>query len=268
VAALFLILFFSQFKLVGGVMQGTAIDVCSGRGYKNETTGRCNCINNYHGYNCHLRLCPFGKSWHSTPTTNQERNREYVACSNAGDCDPYTGSCACRPGYEGRACQRLACAGLATYSFNTNSYTADTSGAGWHSYPYGFLDEFALNPAALSVDFSEPNRNNPGNYMFSASADSSSSYSLDNGVSVRPPYADSPGQIVPCSGHGLCRTMVEAGAGWNGLNLVQPPVAYANWEADSMQVSGGCAVCVVCAVCAVCCVLCVLCVLCAVCCVL
>ena len=215
-AVLFFVLFFSQFKFVGGSAVG---DVCSGRGYKNATTGRCNCLNNYYGYNCHLKLCPFGPSWHSIPVANQTRNREYVACSNMGECDPMSGLCSCRPGFEGRACERFSCAAPPAYSSNTDTSVGPLT----NYYPDGFTTSTGSNPTELVVDFAKPNRMNPGGYFFSQPGDNE-------------PYSQLPvGAVVPCSGHGVCRTMAEAAAGWNGLNLVRPPVAYSNWEADAMQ---------------------------------
>ncbi len=39
----------------------------------------------------------------------------------------------------------------------------------------------------------------------------------------------------PCSGHGRCRTIREAGLEFNGRSLIRPSVNYANWEADNIQ---------------------------------
>ena len=41
--------------------------------------------------------------------------------------------------------------------------------------------------------------------------------------------------IPDCSGHGRCRTIKEAGAEFNGLSLVLPPVNYTGWDADKLQ---------------------------------
>jgi EGF-like domain len=35
-----------------------------------------------------------------------------VECSNMGICDQNTGACKCREGFEGNACERLACPSL------------------------------------------------------------------------------------------------------------------------------------------------------------
>jgi len=44
-----------------------------------------------------------------------------------------------------------------------------------------------------------------------------------------------PGLDPPCSGHGMCRTMREAGYQFNGYSLINPPVMYNSWEADKVQ---------------------------------
>lgn len=116
--------------------------LCSGRGYR-DRFGLCRCQQAFHGANCEyskhshwfilllfkdclcLVHCPFGASWLSKPYENYQRNEENVPCSNMvrhcihnllilkhsslflqGSCDILTGKCTCRPGFEGRACQR------------------------------------------------------------------------------------------------------------------------------------------------------------------
>ena len=39
-----------------------------------------------------------------------------------------------------------------------------------------------------------------------------------------------------CGGHGACMTLREAGAAWNGRNLVRPHAPYENnWDADKVR---------------------------------
>ena len=219
---LFLVIFFSNFRLVGGALsEGGAIDVCGGRGYKNATTGLCKCINNYYGYNCHLKYCPFGKSWLSTPTTNQARNREYAACSNMGACDPFTGLCTCRPHYEGRACERYSCATARTGLSGGFSYSTSQEDDPTNLFSEAFLTSYLTNPPELKVLLGGSTQNLAG-HLYETTPDA--------------PYSRLPaGAARPCSGHGICRTMSEAAAGWNGVSLTRPPLAYTNWEADSFQ---------------------------------
>ena len=82
---------------------------CSNKGFINSTTGLCECISTYRGYNCQYRYCPYGNSWLAYPTANHVRERPRVECSNMGSCDMTTGVCTCREGYEGRACERKSC---------------------------------------------------------------------------------------------------------------------------------------------------------------
>ncbi|KAG5188331.1 hypothetical protein JKP88DRAFT_153623, partial [Tribonema minus] len=44
------------------------------------------------------------------------------------------------------------------------------------------------------------------------------------------------GSAGPCNGHGRCITMAAAAAGWDGVTLLRPPVAYTSpWDAYKMQ---------------------------------
>merc|ERR1712054_534419 len=43
------------------------------------------------------------------------------------------------------------------------------------------------------------------------------------------------GVTAACSGHGICRTMREAGMSHNGVSLVKPYVYYDQWDADKIQ---------------------------------
>ena len=104
---LFVLVCLGAFDAIFAEPLGVAI--CGEKGFKNETTGSCECINGYYGFNCKYRYCPFGTSWHSKPVTANERNTELVSCSNMGDCDTDSGTCSCREGFEGRACERMAC---------------------------------------------------------------------------------------------------------------------------------------------------------------
>jgi len=104
---LFLLVAFSLPTPVGASPSSTRD--CNKKGYVNATTGLCECISTYRGYSCEYRFCPYGKSWLAYPTANNARERPRVECSNMGSCDPSSGQCTCRPGYEGRACERKSC---------------------------------------------------------------------------------------------------------------------------------------------------------------
>lgn len=81
---------------------------CAGNGLVNDDN-TCSCYSGWRGANCTLRYCPFGKSWVEFPVENHKRYRPEVECSNMGSCDLHTGRCLCRPGFEGRACERMSC---------------------------------------------------------------------------------------------------------------------------------------------------------------
>lgn len=109
-ACLFLLILFTQPTLVGSAST-YKLDTshCNGKGNINSLTGLCDCFSGYRGADCSLRYCPYGSSWLSAPKYQHERNRERVECSNMGTCDIFSGKCTCRPGYEGRACERSEC---------------------------------------------------------------------------------------------------------------------------------------------------------------
>lgn len=183
---------------------------CLGRGFKNVTTGACECANGFHGYECQFRYCPFGPSWNSVPLASHVRNTENVACSNMGDCNRMTGVCECRPGFEGRACERMACPGRPFRSIpdKTISYPVDTS------------TDVALD----------------GGMYFSIGQ--GAQYDLppfEDGSTLVPLRRASVGVTAPCSGHGICRSMREAGMDFNGHSLVRPWVYYDQWDADKIQ---------------------------------
>jgi hypothetical protein len=79
---------------------------CNKKGYIDKNTGHCVCQSPYRGGNCTLKYCPFGQSWIEFPRVNHTRYQPYVECSNMGSCDMTTGTCKCRPGFEGRGCER------------------------------------------------------------------------------------------------------------------------------------------------------------------
>ncbi len=186
---------------------------CMGRGYRSETSGNCNCINGYFGYKCQYKYCPFGTSWHSKPLVEHARNTENVACSNAGDCDHDTGECICRPGYDGRACERMACPTRPMLRFAEG---VDN----FYNNRYTDPNDLTTLPVTIGVG---------GDLLTTLPFGSSS------GNTIIMKAGTIPGLDPPCSGHGRCRTMRDASEMWDGLNLIHPPAFYTSWEADKMQ---------------------------------
>lgn len=88
---------------------GNYID-CFGNGVCPGIAGNfiCNCNNGFSG-DCQTRACPVGRAWFHEPYTSGSAHDVYTECSNAGICDRLRGTCVCRDGFEGTACQRLSC---------------------------------------------------------------------------------------------------------------------------------------------------------------
>jgi len=101
-------------------------------------------------------------------------------------------------------------------------------------YTDGAMNAFVLNPSdamfPLTLDFSSDVVQRMGGVFFTTEG---LGMTPGPATSSTPPW--SLGDAIPCSGHGLCMSMAEAAANWNGLNLLRPPLTYTNWEADSMQ---------------------------------
>lgn len=173
VAVLFFLVFIIQPKLVGGEV------LCGGHGFLNSTDGICSCVEGFYGYNCQFRYCPFGKSWLSPPVEHHHRYAPNVECSNMGICDPFSGTCKCRLGYTGRACEIFDCPVGPVIQRKLVDYLIQES-----------LGDFTIPTFA-------PNRS--------------------------------------CSGHGLCRSIRDAGYYFNGLTLIRPHIYYDNWDADRIR---------------------------------
>lgn len=85
-------------------MGGGCPSECSGRGYC-RAYGKCFCFEGYGGFDCSKRRCPFGEAW----AADSEVTREAAECSGRGECQVASGLCTCFPGFEGPACERMAC---------------------------------------------------------------------------------------------------------------------------------------------------------------
>ena len=68
----------------------------------------CSCANGYHGFDCSRRSCPLGNAWVDVATATDTAHA-LSECSNRGMCDASTGECECQVGFEGMACERMAC---------------------------------------------------------------------------------------------------------------------------------------------------------------
>ena len=84
---------------------------CSGHGVCNKQTFRCSCSAGWAGGDCSERTCPLGLSWFDYPVDNNIAHANLVPCSNMGTCDVSAGTCSCRLGFYGAACDYMACGG-------------------------------------------------------------------------------------------------------------------------------------------------------------
>jgi len=82
---------------------------CSFRGHMNMTTQRCECMSGFTGPDCSQRLCDVGRAWADYAASADNAHAKWTECSSMGFCDRGNGECACREGFEGAACQYLAC---------------------------------------------------------------------------------------------------------------------------------------------------------------
>lgn len=91
----------------------TLITACPGECSEHGTCSadsawQCTCWEGYTGHDCNERLCPFGKAWWDEPSATDTAHG-FAECSNKGICNVKTGECKCQEGWEGAACDRVAC---------------------------------------------------------------------------------------------------------------------------------------------------------------
>ena len=204
---LLLVLLALASRVIAAPPRDTSKYPCLGKGFKNETTGNCMCINGFFGFNCQKMYCPHDVSWNSKPLVSHTRNTERVSCSNAGECDHSTGKCKCRPGYEGRACERIGCPTRPMVTLMQN------------------LDSFDVTSM----------QNVPVTVGVGGDTFDTAPFTKLQQKGVLASRGTIPGLDSPCSGHGICRTIREAAATFNGYSLVRPPIYYDSWEADKIQ---------------------------------
>ena len=80
---------------------------CSGHGRCNSYS-KCDCWNGWQGADCSLRTCAAGTAWFDVASSTDSAHAP-AECANMGHCDRATGLCNCRAGFEGMACERMAC---------------------------------------------------------------------------------------------------------------------------------------------------------------
>lgn len=87
---------------------------CSGHGVcSNAPQYKCYCQAGWMGADCTEMTCPVGSAWFDVPSA-EGKAHGLAECSAMGFCDRSKGGCDCQPGFEGAACERLACPEVAT----------------------------------------------------------------------------------------------------------------------------------------------------------
>lgn len=94
------------------------LNYCNGHGTCDTTNTMCSCNTGWGSSSetfaigiakdCSERTCPTGKSFGDIPTAITV-GHAVAECSNAGTCNRAEGTCTCRDGYSGKACQILGC---------------------------------------------------------------------------------------------------------------------------------------------------------------
>lgn len=98
----FLFLFFSKFYSL------PCPNLCNGHGRCASPGRTCECLAGYTGADCSQKLCPFGSAWVDIAISD-DKAHQLSECSNMGICDRETGTCQCREGFEGSACEKQSC---------------------------------------------------------------------------------------------------------------------------------------------------------------
>lgn len=135
-----------------GVSAGacSALGDCNSHGICVAANETCQCydgwgsesdVSHYKQADCSQRVCPSDKAWFDVPTAATTAHA-VAECSNAGVCIRSTGKCDCFDGYDGDACQRLACpndcsghgkcVSISTYQTEQNAMPAQPN-----SFSYG-----------------------------------------------------------------------------------------------------------------------------------
>jgi DNA-binding beta-propeller fold protein YncE len=71
----------------------------------------CSCDEGFAGADCSQRLCASAGAWAAHARLSDDVHAQRAECAAAGVCDRAAGKCVCAPGFEGDACERLACGG-------------------------------------------------------------------------------------------------------------------------------------------------------------
>lgn len=86
---------------------GACPNKCSGHG-RCGINDVCDCMQNWVGGDCSMRLCPLVRAWQDTAEGNNDAHY-YKECGARGTCDREKGICDCDVGFTGSGCRRMVC---------------------------------------------------------------------------------------------------------------------------------------------------------------
>jgi len=81
---------------------------CNGKGRCIFPSRQCSCFEGFTGPDCSLKTCPYSYAW-ADPSIGVDKAHNLAECSNNGICDRFMGTCTCRSGFEGQACEKSSC---------------------------------------------------------------------------------------------------------------------------------------------------------------
>ncbi|GAB9468214.1 putative Mastigoneme [Globisporangium polare] len=86
---------------------GACPNKCSGHG-RCGINDVCDCMQNWIGGDCSMRLCPLVRAWQDTAVGDNDAHY-YKECGARGTCDREKGVCDCDVGFTGSGCRRMVC---------------------------------------------------------------------------------------------------------------------------------------------------------------
>jgi hypothetical protein len=86
---------------------GECPNMCQNHGICGKNS-QCICHEGFHGPDCKLRYCPFGRAWADIPIGPNDAHN-LAECSRKGVCNAQKGECACEAPFTGPACDRMQC---------------------------------------------------------------------------------------------------------------------------------------------------------------
>ena len=94
--------------LMPSISDSACPNSCNGHG-RCVDVARCECFGTWAGGDCSQRRCPVGRAWADAASAPDAAHAPGAECSARGRCNPRTGRCACEPGFDGEACERMQC---------------------------------------------------------------------------------------------------------------------------------------------------------------